>query len=304
LSTMLRVVAMNKIVLEDCYEYSETLGSGRAYLIQSKWEEKNLPPLHTLSLKDEDSGRKLLSKMGIPDDAWWVCIHSRESGYSGGDDFGQSYRNSSIESYQLAMEEVVRRGGWCIRIGDSSMQSIPKNHNMIDYAHYSEKSNFLDMYLCAKSKLFLGNTSGPFLMASLFGVPVANANMVPVSASFPYGRHDLGIPKLYRNKKSGKILSFKEMFSSDIANARSDRLYKSSDIELINNSSEEILDLLKEQLDRISGAFKEFPEDMEMQIKFRSFFSAGSHSIHSRSRIATSFLRKYKHLFSTGIKVD
>jgi putative glycosyltransferase (TIGR04372 family) len=298
LCVILKIASMNKIVLEDCYKYSETLGSGRAYLIQRKWEEKKLPLLHTLPSEVITYGRKFQSSIGIPEDAWWVCVHSRESGYSGGEDFGQAYRNSDIESYKLAIEEVINRGGWCVRMGDSSMCPIQCDGNIFDYASYTKKNKALDMYFAAKSHLFLGNTSGAFMLASLFGVPVANANMVPISATFPYGKYDLGIPKLYRHKESGRTLSFNEMFSSDLASARLDKIYKNSENEVINNSSEEILDLLKEQLDRIAGVFNETTEDIEMQLYFRSFFVEGHHSIHSSSRIATTFLRRHKNLIS------
>jgi putative glycosyltransferase (TIGR04372 family) len=284
------VLKLNKKIVFDCSEYTETKKSATAYLIQSRWEEL-FPPLFKLSDEDEIFGKNEILKIGLPKDAWWVCIHSRESGYSGRNDFGQGYRNSSIRNYEAAISEVRLRGGWCLRMGDPSMQKLSPQAGVIDYAHHPSRSDFLDVYLPAKSKLYLGNTSGAFALASIFGAPIATANMVPITAVFPYGKNDISIPKLYA--RNGKNLSFKQMFSSDIASARDEVYYSKTNLTVFENDPDDIRDLVREGLDRVFGVYERLEIDDILSVKFRKNMTNGDHSFYSTSSICSYFLRKH-----------
>lgn len=67
-------------------------------------------------------------------------------------------------------------------MGDTTMEPLPFLPQVIDYAHHPLRSPRLDIILCARARCILGNTSGIFLVGSIFGVPSA-ANMVPMSVS-------------------------------------------------------------------------------------------------------------------------
>jgi putative glycosyltransferase (TIGR04372 family) len=276
--------------------YSETHSSSEFHRIQGLW--RNRPPLFSLTEFDKNRGKRALLEMGIPDGVWHVCVHSRESGYSGGYDFGQSFRNSEIESYGMAIDEIVNRGGWCIRMGDDSMRPIRSKKGVVDYAHYDEKPDWLDVYICATAKLFLGNSSGIAALSSIFGIPVAAANMVPIGAILQGGYLDISIPKLYKDKKTGRYLKFKEMFESDIANSRSDWEIAGSGYEVISNSPEDIRNLLVEQLDRINLNFVEKLEDHKRQEVFTSLLKSHHYSYGAASKISSLFLKKYSHLLA------
>src|SRR5262249_49025186 len=103
--------------------------------IQEEWEKQDRPPLLSLSEADREFGRRQLKAMGVPDAAWFVCLHVRTPGYHkewGNDQ--QAHRNADILTYLGAVQEVVRRGGWVLRLGDSTMPPLPSTPGLIDYA--------------------------------------------------------------------------------------------------------------------------------------------------------------------------
>ncbi|NDH69101.1 MAG: TIGR04372 family glycosyltransferase, partial [Gammaproteobacteria bacterium] len=151
--------------------------SAQYYSVQARWADR--PALLKLRTKHEELVRNFLHDVGIPKDAWFVCVHSRESGYSGHDESVHGYRNTTVDHLLIAMQEIVARGGWCIRMGDSTMKPLPPMRGVLDYALHPSKSAELDVFLCAQCRFFLGNTSGLFLVSTIFGVNAACANFVP-----------------------------------------------------------------------------------------------------------------------------
>jgi len=265
--------------------------------IQAMWTGH--PPLLEINDRDKRRGEEYLTRMGVPPGTWFVCIHSREGGYtqSPADEDLNGYRNSHISNYLAAADYVVSKGGVCIRMGDPSMESVPKKPGLIDYAHHPERCDWLDLYISAKSRLFLGNSSGAFFMSAVFGVPVACANMVPMSGLYPYGANDIAIPKLYRESSTGELIPFDRILESPMGNFRTTLEFDRQGIELVENSAEEILDLLVEQLGRVNVPNFSYTEEEELlQQRFRALFRPGHHSYGSASRVGTEFLKKYRHL--------
>jgi hypothetical protein len=108
----------------------------------------------------------------MPEGAWFVGLHVRE-----GTDRMHDVRNSDISTYRLAVEEIAKRGGWVLRMGDRSMRPWP---NTIDYAHSAERKDWMDVFLWAEGRFFIGTGSRPQLIPQTFGKPVAIANWGPL----------------------------------------------------------------------------------------------------------------------------
>lgn len=280
----------------DVRRYNVAVNKSAEYCkIQSLWSDR--PPLLRITQDDNYRGQQALADIGIPPDAWFVCFHSRDDGYSPSDENFNSFRNFSFEDYKLAIEYISAKGGICIAMGDSSMQPISHMNNVIDYAHHPIRNDSLDLYLAANCRLFLGNSSGAFLMASVFGVPVACCNIVPFSGVFVFGKKDIAIPKLYKETASGRLLPFKEILDSPMANFRYSSHYESAGIELINNSPEDIMALALEQFEiSNSSDFVYSEEDDALQLRFRELFKPGHYSYGSASRVGRAFLKRYQHL--------
>ena len=278
--------------------YAAAINStAKAYSIQTQWADRE--PLFKLKDSHIEQGRKALFKLGIPEGSWFVCVHCREGGYSTSDEAWHSFRSSRIKYYSLAMDYIISQGGFCIRMGDPTMEPLPKKDGWIDYAHSPERSDWLDLYLSASCRFFLGSCSGAFNMATIFGIPVACANMAPLSSCFPNGEKDIGIPQLYRRIESGQLLSFAEILNSPLGDFRYTVQFKEAGIELVKNSSEEIRDLAIEQFQKISGTYQETNLGEELQNRFKSLFKPGHLTYGSSSRVSSEFLRKYQYLFQS-----
>ena len=284
-----------------CAVNASLWGEGRktfkSFLIHSQWESQGLPPLSKLTQNHMNYGKKRLIDLGVPDNAWYVCFHNRESGYSKySHDFDQSFRNSSIRDYQLAMQEIVDRGGWCIRMGDPTMEPLVPSKGIIDYANSPLRSESMDIFLCATARVFLGNSSGLALLAAFFDTPVGAANVIPLAGVLMQGQGNITIPKLIAYKDSGKLCSFGEIFDSDVGSFRTATEFKESKYMYINNSPEEILDLLKEMLG--DKDVMQLPEYEVLQLRFKRLIKKHHWCYYGSSRVGSRFLLKYKDYIS------
>jgi putative glycosyltransferase (TIGR04372 family) len=263
------------------------------YRINAAWRGR--PPLLSLSDADAAWSDSQFAALGLPRDAWFVCVHFREPGFSPADESAHSYRNSDPRASLPAMAEIVRRGGWCVRMGDPTMTQLETMPGVIDYAHHPLRSARLDVLLCARARFFLGNTSGLTLVSSAFGVPSALANLVPVSVQ-AFLPSDIGIPKLVRELRTGRPLSFADLLCSPMGDFRYSRLYRDAGIEAVENTPEEILELVVEMLDRLEGTHEPVLEDEVLQRRFMSLFRPGHYAYGTAARVGGAFLRRHRDL--------
>ena len=267
--------------------------TGKRPEILALWGSR--PPLLELSESHRARGRAALAELGIPKDAWFVCVHSRDAGYSPGDEHVHGYRNSAIGSYALAMDAIVERGGWCIRVGGATMQPLGSRKGVVDYACSPLKSDWMDIFLSAECRFFLGNTSGLYVASYVFGVPAALANLTPLAHAYPLSGADLGIPKLLA-RPSGDIVPFAEILESPAANFMFTAEFESGGLENVDNTAGEIRDIAVEMMDRLDGAVTCTDEDARLQERFRVSFAEGRCETGPQSRIGRDFLRKYSNL--------
>jgi putative glycosyltransferase (TIGR04372 family) len=248
-------------------------------------------PLLTLPRAQRQAGRATLAKMGVPEDAWFVCVHSREGGYSPHDEHLHSYRNSDIHDYVPSMQAIIAAGGWCIRVGDPTMRPLsPPVPGVIDYALSPHKSAEMDVFLAAECRFMLGNSSGLYILSATFGKPCALANQAPLSGVYGIGVNDLAIPKWL--KRDGARLELEPFLRSPVANYRFTELYQKDGLEVVNNTPAEILALTQEMLERLDGRAVYTANDEARQQRFRALFAKGHYSYGAASRIGRDFLRK------------
>jgi len=293
---LLRPFSWHPLTRFDVSKYAVAINTTALFpKIQALWDDR--PPLLRTNPEDTYRGQKALEEIGVPSGTWFVCIHSREGGYSPSDEHLHSFRNSCFEDYLMAIKYIISLGGMCIMMGGPTMRPAPKMEGLIDYAHHPMRCDWLDLYISANCRFFLGNTSGAFYMSSVFGVPVACANMAPLSAVFPCGKKDIGIPKLYKEASSGRLLTFKEILDSPASNFRYSSEFNAAGLELVNNPPEEIRDLAIEQFERsASPNFAYDDEDETLQFRFRELFKPGHYMYGSASRVGRAFLKRYQHL--------
>ena len=262
--------------------------------VQRAWGER--PSLLTLTEGHRRKGRAWLASLGVPEDAEFICIHCRERGYSPEDDDMHSYRNASIENYVEALEPLRAQGIWCIRMGDASMRPIAPGERLIDFAHYPDREDWMDVFLCGSCLFLLGSSSGLTFLSNVFGRPAGLANHVPLSAVLAAGWNDVAIPMLLWSDREGRMVSFADAFASDVANFRFTELYEARGIRTLENSAEDIAGLAEEMLDRAKGRISYSEEDERLQVRFKALMRPGHYSYGGVARVGRAFLRKYESL--------
>lgn len=263
------------------------------YRVCRLWRDR--PPILKLTTEDEEWGAHMLECLGMQRDQWFVCVHVREGGFLPHNEIIQAHRNADVMKYVDAMQEIVRRGGVCIRMGDTTMKHLPPIPNVIDYAHHPLKSARLDVILAAKSRFFLGCTSGLAFVATAFGVPTALANMIPIAAR-GIGYRDISIPKLIRRHLDGGYLSLQEIFALGAANYFFSHQYSAAGLDVVENESMDILDMVLDMFDLLEGKLSENAEDAMLLARYENCFKPGDYGYGSVSGISRRFLRRRREL--------
>lgn len=290
---LLRPLAENIFTRYHVYRYSSWIDrKADAYEIERKYSGR--PPLLALTDGDSTRGRAVLREIGIPHDAWFVCVHARESSYTS--DELQSYRDSDIQDYIPAIHSIVDRGGWVVRVGDPTMRPLPKMKHVVDYVHLPIRSDWMDIFLVASCRFFFGCASGPCCLAHVFGRPSVTVNNAPFSTILPLGINDIGIPKHVWSTRESRYLSFREIFSTPIGNYRYGDAYQRAAVRVADNTPGDIQAAVIEMLDRVEGNAVYTEYDEELQRRFKSLMNPTHYSYGSVSRIGWDFLRKYSHM--------
>jgi putative glycosyltransferase (TIGR04372 family) len=279
---------------QDCIGY--TVLQDKAYhywegwaKVQEEWEKQGRAPLLQLKEAHRQRGREVLRReMGLGEHDWFVCLHVREPGFHE-DQVGlyQTVRNADIETYHLAVEEVLKRGGQVIRMGDRSMRPM-RCSGVFDYAHSDVKSDWMDVFLCAACRFLIGSASGLAHVPPLFGVSCALTNWITLGVRSSYGADRL-IPKLLKEKASGRLLSFREMMEPPLNHIQYGAYYQKMGLEVCDNEPEEIRDF-------VSEFFDEAGHVADIQLGFERL--AQHHGSYGSSPVGRNFLEKYQHLLN------
>ena len=263
--------------------------SARYSQVLALWEDR--PPVIRLSETIERDGAALIRELGVPEGAWFVCLHAREAGYSPGDDIDHAHRNCDIETYRPAIEAITARGGWVVRVGDPTMSPLTAMANVVDYALSPLRRDWMDLWLCAHNRFFIGTTSGLTMVATMFHKPCALVNMIPYGASYGMSRHDISIPKDLRGP-DGAPLSFAEIWAAGLSTLRYSQHYAQSGITVVDNTGQQIQALVEEMLDRLDGTFEVTDDDEDLQRRFRSLLEARDYCFGSPALIGRDWLRQ------------
>ena len=182
-------------------------------------------------------------KMGIPENSWFVCLHVREGGYYNQEGKRKTNRNARIKNYIQAIRYITDRGRWVIRMGDSTMTSLPAMDQVIDYPFTPFKSHLMDIYLIQECEFYIGSPSGILDVAILFQKPLVMPNMDEWLLSYPHKPQDRGLLKqLYSTEKNQLFTPW-----DWIANATEiEKAIFTDKYKLIENTSDEIVRLVHE----------------------------------------------------------
>jgi len=265
----------------------------------------NFPPYLEFTPEEEDRGESCLRAMGITAETAFVCLNMRDSAYLDEyihvvDSGSHNYRDSNIQSYVLAAEELAERGYFVIRMGAKVRESMNSMHpRVIDYATNGMRSDFMDIYLSAKCEFLISTGEGMICVPKLFRRPIVVVNMVPIGYFFTYYSKLIGITKHHYLIAENRELNLREILNHDIGFCLETFGYSSKGVELIENTPEEIRDVVIEMVERLNGTWQPHVDDESLQRRFWEIFPTDAvdayqgRPLHGeiRARFGAHFLR-------------
>lgn len=252
------------------------------------------------TVQEIEHGQTELIKLGIPSEKSYICFNARETSYLSTHQPEMnweyhSYRNSDIDTYIPAIERLVSKGYFAIRMGRFVSKKIKTNHSrIIDYAA-NGGTDFLDMYLSAHCRFFVSGSDGLAFMSIIFGRPIVWINFVPFSSIYLVSKGHLLIPKKLWLIQEKRMLTFDEMLNTEISTYGRTEQYSKAGIEVINNTPEEIMDVSMEMEERLNGTWEETQEDKILQEEIQRILE-NTNIRKFYGRIGAKFLRQHKEL--------
>ena len=274
---------------------------------------------HYISFTEEEKG---VGDKWIRDklqSAPFICIFARDSSYYKKEFQQRDYdledmdviRNSDINLFDNLVEYFYGKGIMSVRMG-ATVRFEYTREGCVDFAskYYTP---FLDAYLNAKCKFYIGNLSGAQHFTELFSKPFAILSPVlfyadddtPLITSIEM---DIMILQKYWYKKRNRYLSLREMIEVEQESFRKGggkycslvnifRWYAQNTIP-VKNTGEEILDLALEMNNCIDGTQIYTQQDQELQRRYWEIVNKSNYEfgIPINARIGAKFLRENQWL--------
>lgn len=215
--------------------------------VYERWDREGRRGLMTLPDAWRARAPAAMRALGIPEGRWHVCLHVRSPGFKTHHRLRMSSLDARIETYLPAIREIVAQGGVVVRMGDKSMPPLPPMPGVVDYAHAASKADWLDVYLCATARFFVGTSSGLGYVPALFDVPCVLTNWFPVGTR-PWRRRDLYIPKRHCDSRTGRTLGVSRAFAPPLGYVHVPQEIAAAGAALVDNSPEEIHEVVLEML--------------------------------------------------------
>lgn len=227
---------------------------------------------------------------------WIALLHVRDGGYRlEHPDFSWSkHRSGDLASYIDACAYIYSIGGVTVRLGNPRMIPCPDVPFILDYAFCSERSSFHELSLYALSKVFIGGSSGPQTLVSVFGIPRVHLDVILWDTLDIARTDEVILPKIYFSPKKQSLLPLAEYVKPSLRTVHLYPEFLYLDVDLLNNSPEDILDAVKEHL----GAVQRFDGSSQVNVETATseFYALLSEYCESPPsfRIARSFWNRFK----------
>lgn len=260
-------------------------------------------PTVSFSLEEEEKGGCFLRNvLGLPDEGWFVCVYARDAAYY--NETPQSpnwFRNSDICTFRPAIEQILARGGYVVRIGEKTDQALHHpDSRFFDYSNSEFRDPFLDIYLLANCRFMLGTPSGLCHVANIFKTPQLLVNSVSIGT---VSSCNLYLPKIIRDACTNQIIPFARfmelyygygdtgLFAENGINQE-----KLLGVRYEDNSPEDIASAVLEMMNRQDGRHIESLESAFLRERFRQAWMRWNPTM-ADTPVASFFMEKYPELF-------
>lgn len=270
-----------------------------------------MPPHLSFTPEEDLRGKAGLKAMGIPDGSEFICLIVRDSLYlksiapNGNPDYYDyhNHRDCDVQNYVLAAEALADLGYYVIRMGAVVKAAFYSSHpKVIDYATNGMRSDFMDIYLGAKCKFCISNSTGFDAVPYIFRRPIVYVDHVPLAIVTTFSSKFLITTKKHWLHGKGRLMTFREIFDSGAAYFLHSKQYADMGIDLIESTRGEIAAVVLEMEGRLKGTWQTTEEDEELQRRFWEIYPVNARDadrnrpLHGkiRARFGCQFLRDYR----------
>ena len=266
------------------------------------------PALFQLSDHHREMGMHALDHLGLPGDAWYVTLHVREPGYRGEirSNTIQNPRNANPLDYLKAIKAVTEAGGWVFRMGDPSMTPMPSLPRLIDYAHHEVRCDYMDVFLGATCRFCIATDSGYYNILMPFGTPILLTNCSSIFPYYDLTVKDLFLPRLLKDIKSGKLLTFEQYMTPSIGMRLGHKHYSNAEVPWVENTPEELEYATREMLERtVDRTSPKIPDD-DLQRRLKAIIDVcglkyDGRPVKAFAPISRNFLARHAHLLEGAL---
>tara|TARA_B100000795_G_scaffold115334_1_gene85661 strand:+ start:640 stop:2025 length:1386 start_codon:yes stop_codon:yes gene_type:complete len=277
---------------------------------------KSEKKINYFNQKDIEYGNSFLKDLGLSKDDKYVCLLCRDEAYTQ-DLFKNSYnleyetegdkstfRNANIENFRLASEYLTELGYYVIRMGHkNSKPFLTDNKKIIDYARLEKKNEFMDIFLSSHCKFIITTLCGLDSMTSIHNIPFVIVNFAQAGFTRSTNKKQITIYRHFKKKNDLKNLTLSEIFDLNLGDALHSDSFSEKQIELIENTPEEIKEAVMDMLELMKNNFIVRDEYKDLQSIFWNHFfkkinEYDLHFLHAdfvKSHIGFSFLEKNKN---------
>lgn len=271
--------------------------------LQTTWR-----PSLVFNEEETERGYSLLARLGIHRTDRWVALHNKDDYYwgklRGEEKPWDSYRSSDFSALLPAIAYLKKLGIHVIRSGhyqDEGSADLPY-HSLNTFS--PEERMFLELFIQKNSLFSMNGLSGLGNVPFLFDTPCLCHNAIPLGEPSVVERGMI-IPK--RIKRAGQLLGWNELnqIRTFLGYSEGSRyyvrevsadgfqatyLYEKYGLESIQNTSQELLDGVREMLDYVAGSLHLTTQQQAAQDLFRESFPVGHPMRHFGGIISPSFL--------------
>ena len=185
-------------------------------------------------------------------------------------------------------------------MGDKNSKKVNVKNKKIIHYNQNNNSDFMDVFLCAKAKFFIGNSSGLKAISQCFDVPIAASNQIGFNVLLQPTNSLLIYKKLFSMQKQ-RLLTYNEILKLNLFDKSKGNqgyfsaFYEKNNLVPIENTSEEIHNLVIDMFDIINEKKSTFYKNLQKQ--FKIIFFKDYTDINLSGNISPRFLCLNKNLF-------
>ena len=251
-----------------------------------------------------DRGNEFLQTLGISSENKIICLIVRDKAYldkkyPNRNWEYQNYRDSNIENFIDAINYATERGYYVFRMGEHVDRHLDLENKMfIEYSKY-HRTDFLDIFLAYRCSFCLSSTTGYDVIPGFtFRKPVLYTNFMPAGGFLGFSKNFIFSIKLHYDNIKNEFLKLRDISKYQLSFSANTKEFIEKNIDLIENTSEEIKLMTEEMIDMIENKSTYISTEESMQKKFWRIYSKYFDFDHEFNKDMSKI--KKKHLLSAN----